>query len=254
VSASPLDARSPSLSPSDHEDRTVLERIAVLLPGLLAAEVSSEQRRARVLGLAWENAHAALRADPAAFSAARSDEELGALVRPALRAAIGAPNSDQSALGTRSGALDTFIDAQLRTPPGAGPDDLAPDADASLLDANPLVADAIANAKERGSQTLLRNLCWMVRRDEGYSYDAIAAESSSPTASVRTGVRRARQAIRRIAQEKRRAANAPHQGECPPELEAARDAWQRGDIPDPSQSIYRNVVHMKAHPDFWARS
>jgi len=245
VSASPLDPQGPH--PFD-DDSAVLERIGALLPRLLASEVRSHTRRARVMGLAWEHAHAALCADPTAFRRARSDAELEALVRPAVREALGTSDADQSALGTRSGALDTFVDAQLRSMADVG-SEASPDVDAPL-DANPLVADALAHARECENPTLERNLRWMVRRDEGYSYDAIAAEARSPAASVRTGVRRARQAIRRIAQEKRRAANAPHQGECPPELAAARDAWKRGDLESLRRELEAADDALEQHP-YW---
>jgi len=221
----------------------IVDELARRIPELLRREVGQGSRYGALLGPVWERVVETLEADPARFEAA-GEPELAQLVQ----AAVAAPDPEQRLLGTRSGALESFIDPQLRDrselPPGEASQNKG-------LEDNPLVAAALALADSEGNATLERNLKWMIERDEGYAYEAIAKQSGSPAASVRTGVRRARQAIRRIAQAQRRAAHAPHQGVCPAALEPAREAWKNGDLDSFEALLTRVSRELGRHPYFW---
>jgi tetratricopeptide (TPR) repeat protein len=227
----------------------LIEHVGTLVPLILEQQVLSSARRGELMGTLWQRCVEEVRANPAPYleAAAEADGALRTRLSEFVRTAL--PSAADSASGStlRSGSVGTFIDAQLRD---IAPSDPEREEGAALRE-HPLISDAIALATAAGNETLLRNLRWMILRDEGRSYEAIAKRGDCPTASVRTGVRRARQAVRRVAQQRRRAATAPHQGRCPSELEAARDAWKANQLDEMARALQRAHPALGDHPYFW---
>jgi tetratricopeptide (TPR) repeat protein len=241
------------------ESADVVERVGDLIPLVLEEHVPSRRRRSEIMGAVWQDCVETVRRNPSPFAAARGETELrrlvGELVGSAIESASDPSGDPMGSARLRSGCVGTFIDGQLRDlGPGVSDGiDLDEGVDAASEDGeplahHPLVVDALEYARRDGNATLQRNLSWMLRRDEGFSYEAIATEAEVPSASVRTGVRRARQAVRRIAQGQRRAVHAPHQGECPPALATARDAWKQGRLDEMASALEAVRPTLAEHP------
>jgi len=218
-----------------------LEWMESLIPELLRERVPVPERRREVMGAVWEHCFRALGEqqgqiplhDESAFRAG-----LAGLVDQALRELRAAESPPR----LRSGALGLFLDANLRE---VGPPwNRSP----AALEGMPLVADALRAAEQRTDHVLQRNLHWMTRRDRGESYSSIAAESGMKEATVRTGVRRARREVRRIAYENAREANAPHRGQCPRALLAAREAWEGGQLDEAERRLLQARQELGDHP------
>jgi tetratricopeptide (TPR) repeat protein len=223
----------------------LLARLNALIEPLIAEHVRDPSRRRAALGPVWEHCYAQIAEGAVPAAVADSDAALRRWLEPLVRAELAGCEDAGETATVRSGAMGTFIDAQLRF---LGEDDVGPEPATAALDASaasaeprepagevemwahPLVADAAAHATAEDDQVLLRNLRWMTIRDRGWSYAAIADEAGAPRATVRSGVRRARQAVRRIAQQRRRAAYHPPSHICPRELTSALDAWQAEDL------------------------
>ena len=120
------------------------------------------------------------------------------------------------------GWLGVYVDESGRALESSEEDNTDPEA---LETSRRALARAISLAQAEGNETLLRNLSWYEQRLSHRSYDAIAQAEGRVTATVRTGVARARKFVLRVVHELRHGQPAPLSGEAPLEVEPLRQLW-----------------------------
>ena len=134
---------------------------------------------------------------------------------------------DGPRVSTSGGWLGTFVDANGRAIEG----DAAATTDENALElAKRAMQRALSIARADSNTTLERNLLWYGERLKHRTYESIARDEGRVTATVRTGVARARKFVLRIVHELQHGQPAPLTGEAPAHLEPLRELWFKQEI------------------------
>jgi tetratricopeptide (TPR) repeat protein len=157
------------------------------------------------------------RRDPGGWQRAQADGRLAEFLLPQVRGELERDAPEQ----LRGGWLGTYVG-----PDGRDLDAAEPTADAAALElARRALARALSHARAQRNQTLQRYLRWYELRLAHRSYAAIARREGRPSATIRTGVARARRVILRMVHELQHDQPAPLSGDAPAEIEPLRDLW-----------------------------
>lgn len=191
----------------------MLGRIAEELATRLLPEAAD---RARHLGEIFLACERLAQHDPGGWQRARDAGRLAEFLAPQVRAELGRDAPDNP----RGGWLGTFV----------GPDARAleaePTADRAALElGRRALQRALSHARSQANETLQRYLRWYERRLAHESYAAIARREGRPSATIRTGVARARRLILRMVHELQHEQPAPLSGDAPAEIEPLRELW-----------------------------
>jgi hypothetical protein len=180
-------------------------------------------RRAEHIGEAFLACEEAVRECPGEYEAALRSGRLREFLLPTVRDSVKREHRN----GTRGGWMGLFIGPDGR----ATPSDAWSGVDATALETSrQALHRAFSIAESEGNETLLRNLRWYSQRLEHRSYAAIAAEEGRPSATIRTGVARARKFILRVVHELQEAQPAPLDGEAPARIAPLRQLWADQEI------------------------
>jgi tetratricopeptide (TPR) repeat protein len=175
--------------------------------------------RAEHLGDVFLACERVARRDPAGWQRALADGTLADFLAPQVRGELESDAPER----LRGGWLGTYVGADGRDLDGA-----EPTADAAALE---LGRRALQRARSRAlsdkNETLQRYLRWYELRLAHKSYAAIARREGRPSATIRTGVARARRLILRMVHELKHDQPAPLSGDAPAEIEPLRDLWVR---------------------------
>ncbi len=225
------------------ESEALQERLAGAAQTVVAKLVSDPERRAERLGEIFLACEQASRECPDEFRRALRadalDEFLLRRVRESLR-----PERAQHFSG---GWLGTYIGADGRAIEAEDAEANTTDPEALELSARALQR-AMSIAQAAGNETLLRNLRWYRERLSHRSYEAIARTEGKVSATVRTGVARARKFLLRIVHELQHAQPAPLNGDAPPELEPLRRLWFEQDLESLARELERTRSSYESDP------
>jgi tetratricopeptide (TPR) repeat protein len=194
------------------------------LLGRIAAEVAARLAPRGVnpgehLGDIFLACERVARRDPAGWERALAGGRLADFLTPQVRAELAADAPER----LRGGWLGTYVG-----PDGRDLDAPDPTADGAALElSRRALQRALSHARAQHNETLQRYLRWYELRLAHKSYAAIARREGRPSATIRTGVARARRLILRMVHELQHDQPAPLSGDAPAEIEPLRELWVR---------------------------
>lgn len=160
------------------------------------------------------------RRDPAGWARALADGTLADFLIPQVRGELASDGPER----LRGGWMGVYVGADGREV--ESPAESRADASALELGRRALQR-AISHARAQRNETLQRYLRWYELRLAHKSYAAIARRENRPSATIRTGVARARRLILRMVHELQHDQPAPLSGDAPAEIEPLRELWVR---------------------------
>lgn len=148
-------------------------------------------------------------------------------------------------VSSTGGWLGTYIDANGRS---LDQDQAVMGDPAAMALAQRAMQRALSIARAEKNTTLERNLSWYAERLKHRTYDSIARDEKRITATVRTGVARARKFVLRIVHEMQHAQPAPLSGEAPAHLEPLRQLWFNQELDQLAVEIERTRQECQNDP------
>ena len=219
------------------------ERLAGAAQAIAMRLVADPDRRAEQLGEIFLACEQVAHEHPEEFRRALRTGALDTFLLPSVRASL-RRERPQSFSG---GWLGTYIGADARDIE-ANQDALGTTNSEALEFSAQAFSRALSIARAEGNETLLRNLRWYRERLSHKSYAAIARAEDKVSATVRTGVARARKFLLRVVHELRHAQPAPLSGEAPAELERLRRLWFEQDLESLARALEQTRSAFEDNP------
>jgi tetratricopeptide (TPR) repeat protein len=172
------------------------------------------------------------RRDPAGWASALAEGRLPDFLIPQVQGELASDAPER----LRGGWLGTYVGADGREIEAES----EPTADPAALElGRRALQRALSHARAKRNETLQRYLRWYELRLARKSYAAIARRENRPSATIRTGVARARRLILRMVHELQHDQPAPLSGDAPAEIEPLRDLWVRQQIDELERGLER---------------